>query len=172
MAVKDTFLADRLLRLEANFEIREVLNTYAYGLDTGNVDAMLGCFTEDAVLDVVNFPPKGIDMHFVGIDEISTLYEPFRARAGAIVGGHNATNVSVAVSDDASLGSLTAYFITTRAGGIQGGRYEAELRNTTDGWKYAKLNIISSWGWSAETQPLSEAVPLVRSWFGGLTPNA
>ena len=163
---------NRLRRVEANLEAREVLNRYAYGLDSGAVSQVLACFAEDAVLDVVNFPPKGNDMHFANLEEISALYEPFASRAGAMVGGHNTTNVSVAVNDDGSEADLTAYFITTHQGGLQGGRYEAKVVNGAAGWRYSKLNIICSWGWSAETQPVSEAVPLVRSWFGGLTPNS
>ena len=51
-------------RLRAREGIIHTFNQYLYGADTGYEEDILDTFAEDAVLDVLNFPPDGKDMHF------------------------------------------------------------------------------------------------------------
>lgn len=154
-------------RLRAREGVQATFNQYLYGLDTGFVDDILDAYAEDCVLDVLNFPPDGIDMHFESREEARPLYAPYGEREPAIAGGHNATNVAIVV-DSATEARLTAYFTTTRAVGVQGGRYEGRLRLDPDGtWRFTELAIISAWGWTTDVTPVSDPVPVARSKFGG-----
>ena len=168
-------LEQRITQLER--EVRQLrakegaiaaFNQYLYGIDTGFIPDILDAFSENAILDVINFPPDGVDMHFEGRSEMESLYQRYQSRSGIISGGHNATNISLIVDDDSKKASLTSYFTTTRPGGIQGGRYEGFLSYEDDGkWRFSQLAIISAWGWTAETQKLSDSVNADRSLFGG-----
>tara|TARA_S200000501_G_scaffold87208_1_gene80239 strand:- start:7407 stop:7937 length:531 start_codon:yes stop_codon:yes gene_type:complete len=168
-------LEQRITQLER--EVRQLrakegaivaFNQYLYGIDTGFIPDILDAFSENAILDVINFPPDGVDMHFEGRSEMEPLYQRYQSRSGIISGGHNATNISLIVDDDCKKASLTSYFTTTRPGGIQGGRYEGFLSYEDDGkWRFSQLAIISAWGWTAETQKLSDSVNADRSLFGG-----
>lgn len=168
-------LEQRITQLER--EVRQLrakegaiaaFNQYLYGIDTGFIPDILDAFSENAILDVINFPPDGVDMHFEGRSEMEPLYQRYQSRSGIISGGHNATNISLIIDDDCKKASLTSYFTTTRTGGIQGGRYEGFLSHEDDGkWRFSQLAIISAWGWTAETQKLSDSVNADRSLFGG-----
>ena len=168
-------LEQRITQLER--EVRQLrakegaiaaFNQYLYGIDTGFIPDILDAFSENAILDVINFPPDGVDMHFEGRSEMEPLYQRYQSRSGIISGGHNATNISLIIDDDCKKASLTSYFTTTRPGGIQGGRYEGFLSYEDDGkWRFSQLAIISAWGWTAETQKLSDSVNADRSLFGG-----
>ena len=161
-------LEGEVQRLRAREEAIAAFNQYLYGIDTGFIPEILDSFSEDAVLDVINFPPDGVDMHFEGRDQMEPLYQRYLARSGIISGGHNATNISLVIHDEAQTASLTAYFTTTRPGGIQGGRYEGFLaRERDEKWRFTKLAIISAWGWTTNTEKLSDSVASDRSLFGG-----
>jgi ketosteroid isomerase-like protein len=161
-------LEARVARLEAIEAVRAAFNQYLYGLDTGHVADVLDVYAPDCVLDVLNFPPKGNDMHFEGRDQIEPLYAPYGSREPLIAGGHNATNVAIAVAPDCSSARLTSYFTTTRSVGVQGGRYEGVLHPHADGqWRFATLSIISAWGWEADVRTISQPVAVRRSRFAG-----
>jgi len=161
-------LEAEVARLRAKESVQAAFNKYLYALDTGYGPAIVDSYAEDGVLDVLNFPPNGVDMHFDGRAEMAPLYEPYGDRDPMIAGGHNATNVAISVGDDATTASLTAYFTTTRPVGIQGGRYEGTLRLDPDGaWRFDTLAIISAWGWTADVQKVSDPVSVDQSKFAG-----
>ena len=155
-------------RLRAREEIIHTFNQYLYGADTGYEEDILDTFSESAVLDVLNFPPDGKDMHFEGKEAIAPLYERYRSKRSIIAGGHTTSNISIVVDETASTATLSAYFTTTRPVGVQGGRYEGHLQFEEDGrWRFTELSIISAWGWKAEVEKLSDPVNADRSRFGG-----
>ncbi len=163
-------LEAKIARLEAVEGVRAAFNKYLYSLDTGNGPSILDSYTEAATLEVVNFPPKGNDMHFEGRAEIAPLYANYGKPAGEriISGGHNSTNVSIKVADDARSAKLSAYFTTTTKVGVQGGRYEGVAVLCFDGlWRFSQLSIISAWGWQADVRTITESVDEARSMFGG-----
>ena len=163
-----TQLENEVRRLRAKEDALATFNQYLYGIDTGFIPDILNAFSANATLDVLNFPPDGVDMHFEGRSEMEPLYQRYQSRSGIISGGHNATNISLVVKESCESASLTSYFTTTRPGGIQGGRYEGFLSLEDDGkWRFSKLAIISAWGWTAETKKLSDSVTIDRSLFGG-----
>ena len=122
-----TQLEREVSQLRAKEGAIAAFNQYLYGIDTGFIPDILDAFSENAILDVINFPPDGVDMHFEGRSEMQPLYQRYQSRSGIISGGHNATNISLIIDDDCKKASLTSYFTTTRPGGIQGGRYEGFL---------------------------------------------
>ena len=161
-------LERELLRLQARESVLVAFNQYLYGIDTGFIDDILDAFAEEAILDVLNFPPDGVDMHFNGREEMAPLYERYRSSESMISGGHTTSNIAIVVDTDATTASLSAYFTTTRPSGVQGGRYEGFLQLENDSkWRFTKLAIISAWGWKAETNKISDPVNAERSFFGG-----
>ena len=162
-------LEAEVARLRAREGVTAAFNQYLYALDTGFGDAILDVYAEDAVLDVLNFPPDGVDMHFEGRDAMRPLYEPYGSRESLIAGGHTSSNIAIAVGDDATTASITSYFTTTSNRGVQGGRYEGTMRLEEDGkWRFVTLAIISAWGFHPnDAKHVSDPVPIARSAFGG-----
>ena len=120
-------LEQRITQLER--EVRQLrakegaiaaFNQYLYGIDTGFIPDILDAFSENAILDVINFPPDGVDMHFEGRSEMEPLYQRYQSRSGIISGGHNATNISLIIDDDCKKASLTSYFTTKGLGEYKG----------------------------------------------------
>ena len=161
-------LEGEVKRLRAREGIMNTFNQYLYGADTGFEEDILDTYSEDAILDVLNFPPDGVDMHFEGREAIAPLYERYRSRRSLIAGGHTTSNISIVVDESASTATLSAYFTTTRAVGVQGGRYEGLLQLEDDGrWRFKELSIISAWGWTTDVETVSDPVDAGRSRFGG-----
>lgn len=166
-------LRARLAVLEAKEAIRAAFNRYTYHLDVGYPDELVsGVFTADAVLEVINFPPGTMqDLLLTGHAEIKPLYGDHTRVAPAIQGGHHATNVAVDVAPDATVGWLSAYFLTAGAGGgyAQGGQYQGEAVPDGDAWRFRRFRIISGWGWRVPKDGFvvsTEAVPAERAWWG------
>lgn len=162
------FLENEIVKLNSREGVIAAFNQYLYGIDTGFIDGILDAFTADSVLNVINFPPDGIDMRFEGREEMASLYERYQSRTGTISDGHNASNISLVIGEAPGTASLSAYFTTTRPAGIQGGRYEGHLVLEDDGkWRFSQLSIISAWGWKTDTREISDPVGIGRSIFEG-----
>ncbi|MGI9328798.1 MAG: nuclear transport factor 2 family protein [Pseudomonadales bacterium] len=160
----------RLARLEAKEAILSAFNRYLYSLDTGFGDDILDCYTEDAVLEVPNFPgAAGQDLHFEGRSEIAPLYAPYAERESQIGGGHHSANVAINVANNLKTAQVSAYFMTSTANGVQGGRYEGVMCVGADTvWRWHTLSIISAWGWTATNyETVSQPVALSYSPMSG-----
>ncbi len=159
-------------RFEAKDAVQALFHRYLYALDLDRADEVLACFAPDAMLNVLNFPPgSGKDLHLHGPEQIRPLYS---RNAGAeepsIKGGHHSANVSVGVSDDASSGELSAYFMTSvgTLGWIQGGMYQLRAHIIDGRWLVTEMNIISGWGWAtADPRAITEPVAASRAWREG-----
>jgi hypothetical protein len=163
-------LRARVARLEAKEAVLSAFNRYLYSLDTGFGDDIIDSYTDDAVLDVPNFPAAGgQDLHFEGRDEIAPLYAPYAERAAGIGGGHHTANIGVNVAVDLERAEVSAYFMTSIPNGVQGGRYEGVMRNEPDGkWRWESLTITSAWGWrTPDYETISKPVSVEHSPFGG-----
>ena len=159
-------------RFEAKDGVQALFHRYLYALDLDRADEVLACFAPDAVLNVLNFPPgSGKDLHLNGPEQIRPLYSRHAgAEEPSIKGGHHSANVSVAVSDDAASGELSAYFMTSVGthGWIQGGMYQLRARSSDEGWLVTEMNIISGWGWAtSEPRAITEPVAASRAWREG-----
>ncbi len=163
-------LRARLARLEAKEAVLSAFNRYLYCLDTGFGEDIIDCYTEDAVLDVPNFPgADGADLHFEGRAEIAPLYAPYAAAEPRIGGGHHSANIAVNVAFNCKRAEVSSYFMTSTPNGVQGGRYEGVMHHEADGkWRWKMLSITSAWGWRAvQYETVSEPVGLEHSPFGG-----
>ena len=164
----------RLARLEAKEAVLSTFNEYLYHLDVGYPDELVtAVFTDDAVLDVINFPPGTMnDLLLTGHAEILPLYADHTIAAPAIQGGHHASNIAVNVAPDVSSADLSAYFMTSCGGWgiVQGGQYQAVAVPDGDRWRFSRLRIISGWGWGVSRDHVRDLTPTVaadRAWRGG-----
>jgi hypothetical protein len=165
-------LRSRIARLEARDDIEALFHRYLYSLDLDRAEEVLSCFADDAVLNVLNFPPgSGKDLRLVGPEGIRPLYDRHAGGSEPMIkGGHHAANVSVQVSADAATGDLSAYFLTAVGvrGFVQGGMYQVRAERRPEGWRVIEMNIISGWGWSVENvKPVTEPVAASRAWREG-----
>jgi len=164
-------LRERIARLEAKEAVLSTFNQYLYSMDSGlGHDQILAVFCEDAILDVPNFPGAGgDDLHFEGRDDIAPLYANYSARGPRIGGGHHTSNLAVNVHQDLAKADVTAYFMTSGAGGVQGGRYEGVMRNEGEqNWCWETFTITSAWGFrSNDYTIISEPVSADYSPNGG-----
>lgn len=159
-------------RVTAKDAVQALFHRYLYALDLDRADEVVACFAPEATLNVLNFPPgSGQDLHLLGHEKIRPLYSRHAgAEEPSIKGGHHSANVSVAASDDAASGELSAYFMTSvgTLGWIQGGMYQLRARIIDGRWLVTEMNIISGWGWAtAEPRALTQPVAAIRAWREG-----
>ena len=159
-------------RLEAKDAVQALFHRYLYALDLDRADEVVACFAPDGMLNVVNFPPgSGKDLHLIGPEKIRPLYDRHAsAEEPSIKGGHHSANVSVGVSDDASSGELSAYFMTSvgTLGWIQGGMYQLRAQIIDGRWLVSEMNIISGWGWAtSDPRAITQPVAASRAWREG-----
>ena len=131
-------LQSRLAGLEAKEAVLSTLNRYLYGMGTGFGPDILNCYTQEAVLDVLNFPlANGSDLPFEGKDQLAPLHACYGKDGPRIGGGHHTANIAVKVEPEIQPAEVRAYFMTTTLDGIQGGRYEGVIRAETEGkWRW------------------------------------
>ncbi len=160
-------LEARIARLEATEAVRRAFNRYLWFLDGGRVDDLLEVFTDDAVMEAMNYPPgTGGTLAFRGRSEIEQIYRPLRAGAFR----HNSANTSIEIAPDARSARLTAYFLTAAPNAIQGGVYEGELVAVTEDpageWRIARWRVSSQWGWNVSGDPKPYVNPLAAFTIG------
>ena len=164
-------LRRRVERIEAAEVCRGLFNDYLHYLDAGYLEDLLALFTDDARLELRNFPPgTGDDPNYTGPDEIRGLFAAFVGEGAR----HHSANVSVVPSESLEQVEMTAYFLTTLDHALTGGIYEVRLRCGLGTWKISHLRISSTWGWSVpHTEP-----PFLKESFsagtlrGGRSPSS
>jgi hypothetical protein len=172
-------LERRVRVLEIREACQSTFHEYLYLMDVGYADEIVpAVFTADAVLEVVNFPPgSGQDLHLVGHDGITPLYDDHTRWAPSVRGGHHTSNVSITVADDLAHAELSAYMLTAGAGraSVQGGQYQGRFREDVDGtWRLERFWIISGWGWTvaeASATRITEPVGAERAQRGARPPS-
>ena len=128
-------------RIKAELEIRNLIARLAHQADSGDPDEYAQLFTEDASW----YHPR-----FGEVNGRSALREGIRERFASGTQGpgsrlcHVVTTQWVHVVDhDHALSQ--AYWLTLRVGSrpelANAGRYDDQLRRTSDGWKMARRNI-------------------------------
>ncbi len=161
-------LRRRVARLEAKEAVLATFNSYTYLMDVGQPELVEQVFAPDAELQLVNFPPGSqTDSKLTG-DQIRRLYDDHAPEAPWVKGGHHTTNVGVHVADDLSSAELSAYFLTSTPRGVQGGQYRVRFVPADGGrWLVGAMQIVSGWGWKAETTSTTEHVEAARAWADG-----
>ena len=166
-------LRARVARLEAERAVISTFNEYFYNMDIGYTDGILDVFHEDALLEVINFPPGTMDdLRFEGRAAMRELYGPHSSAEPTLSGGHHSANVQVNVADDCSSAELSAYFMTSGGhGGLGGGMYQGTFVPDGDKWRISHYRIISNWGWSPdEWTKRTESLPASKAKRGGKPP--
>jgi hypothetical protein len=138
-------LRAQVRRLEAIEACRGRFNEYLYYLDGGHLEDLMALFADDALLELMNFPPgTGNDLHYTGHAEIRTLYSAFVGEGAR----HHSANVSIVPNEAQDRADLIAYFHTTVEYGLTGGIYELQLERSSATWQIARMRISSTWGWA------------------------
>jgi 3-phenylpropionate/cinnamic acid dioxygenase small subunit len=137
-------------RVAAELEIRNVLALLAQRADTGETDAYVALLTDDIVWAMPENPAIGLAAsERRGRDEIAAGQRE-RIAAGHQGPGSNTmhlvSTISVEVDPDGDSALARSYFqywvrTSTEPAVMNVGRYQDELRRTSDGWKLARRTI-------------------------------
>jgi hypothetical protein len=135
---------DELLAREG---IRKTLARYTLQGDRGDIDAFLGAFTEDAVLEFVGeWRAQG----HAGIRErTATVTDQTRDRRGPLLRHHLGTH-GVEFESDACARAWTYFTAYTEIGPDHTGRYVDRLRCEGGDWLIEHRRIVVEW-WSPDT---------------------
>lgn len=130
---------ERIARLEAESQIRQLIARYSFMIDDRDLDALRGLFVEDAILT----SRDGV-MNASGIDAIIAQYHGRFDVLGP--GQHVMHDVQIDFSDDCTdeaTGRVSGHAELWRADQMMVAalRYDDTYRSTTDGWKFARRTI-------------------------------
>jgi hypothetical protein len=136
-----------LQELSDRLQIRELLDTYAVGIDTRDWALLASCCTPDAVLDYTAYGgPKGSVQE--GVDWIA------KAMSHIAVSQHLVTNVRISLDGDTA--TSHCYLFSPLAADskegdrrtfLVGGYYDDRLRRTDDGWRLEERVAGPSWSY-------------------------
>ncbi len=124
------------------FEISELLDTYAAGVDSRDWDLVAGVFVADAVLDytgtggLAGSPAEVIPWIERGLSRFSQTQHVIANRRIRVDG------------DEASSTALLFNPMTFADGGdllLVGGRYETRYRRTPQGWRIVEHMVSMAW---------------------------
>lgn len=134
-----TSLENRIAKLEAEAQIRQLVARYCFYIDDREIDRIGTLFTEDATLRSAD----GV-MNATGIDAI---IEQYHGRFAALGPGHHFMHdVQIDfIGDDAAeaTGRVSGHAELWRRGQmmVTALRYKDSYRNTSEGWKFADRTI-------------------------------
>ena len=119
--------------------IHDLFTRYCCALDNGEVETVVGCFTEEAAL-------KSPMIDIRGHDQIRAFAGRFAAQrdAGTQI-RHMVTNIAVTI--DGARATATAYLLVliSKGGGhrtLPPGRYECELENDSGQWRFSRRVVF------------------------------
>jgi uncharacterized protein (TIGR02246 family) len=131
-------------------EIRTLLARLAHLADSGDLEAYLGLFTDDAAWVIPAIPQTGVAAsERRGVEEIAAGVRERREAGVQGPGSHTmhvVTTTAVDVQGDEAVAASTWLFLadTTSAPRVQAaGRYRDTLRRTADGWRLARREITA-----------------------------
>ncbi|MDX3909545.1 MAG: nuclear transport factor 2 family protein [Sphingobium sp.] len=132
---------------EQESAIAKILSAYAHAIDDGDVDAVLACMSDDAVIEY-----EGGKHRLSGPSEIREFLR--RALIGSST--HLVSNILVEWGeDDANVRASAIVCVTRLAGSVQvrGVVYRARVIPSGDAWLIASLAHKSTWQFSAPADP-------------------
>lgn len=133
------------LTLEDRFAIQDLVAKYCWALDTGDVDALVACFTPDAVLIEEVFEDPDV---WEGHDGIRKVSEHYRNSKGFPGRQHHTTQLLV--EGDTEAAQARSFIIVTECHGEPPylvrftGYYTDEVVKTGGQWLFRK-RIIRLW---------------------------
>lgn len=120
--------------------INDLFVRYATALDNGDVDTIVGCFTEDGSLES---PAVGVYSGRAGIREFSNRFAAFRARGSQL--RHVLSNLAVDVQGDTAHATAYLVNIITRNGKSEmmpPGRYDCRLERVNGEWLFKHRLVV------------------------------
>jgi ketosteroid isomerase-like protein len=131
--VTETLIDDRI-------RIEDLFSRYMWAIDTGDVEALVGCFTETGALES---PAVGRYAGRSAIREFATRFAGFRERGSQL--RHVISNLVVSTSGATALARCYLVVFLTRDGSsrlLGPGRYECELRKVDGQWLFERRVVI------------------------------
>lgn len=126
--------------LEDRFGINDLFVRYTTALDAGDVETIVGCFTEDGALE-----SPAVGKH-AGRDGIRAFSERFAAlRQRGVQLRHVISNMAMTVDGDTAHATCYLTNMITMDGKSQlmpPGRYECELRRVDGAWLFQNRKVI------------------------------
>lgn len=117
--------------------IDQLLARYNQCIDYGNPDGFAACFTAEGVLDIPGMPAEGTD-----------ALREFCAGVPMMMPGlrHWTSNHQIDVSGDTATAYVHLLMVVVGAEGttiLGHGRYTDQLVRTSDGWRYARREVLT-----------------------------
>ncbi len=120
--------------IEDRLAINDLFVRYTTALDAGDVETVVDCFTEDAVLES---PAIGV---IAGREAIRAFADRFAAlRQGGTQFRHMISNLAVEINDDQARATCYLLVLISRDGASRSlppGRYECELARADGVWRF------------------------------------
>lgn len=132
------------LSIEDRFALEDLLAAYAWSLDTGDVEALVACFTPDARMVEEVFDDPDI---WEGHDGIRGIAEHYRNAAGFPGRQHHVTQVQYMPQDDGSVKMRSFAFVTECEGEPPyllrfAGYYDDHAVKCEDGeWRFRRRTV-------------------------------
>ena len=126
--------------IEDRFAINDLFVRYATALDNGDVETIVGCFTEDGSLES---PAVGTYEGHEGIREFSNRFARFRERGTQL--RHVLSNLAMEVTGDRARATCYLCNIITRDGRSEmmpPGRYECDLQRINGEWLFKHRLVV------------------------------
>lgn len=127
-------------QIEDRIRIEDLFSRYMWAIDTGEVEALVACFTESGALES---PAVGRYAGHSEIRRFALRFARFRERGSQM--RHVISNLVVAVSGDTATARCYLVVFLTRDGSsrlLGPGRYECELRKTDGEWLFERRVVI------------------------------
>jgi len=128
------------LSLEDRFAINDLFVRYTTALDAGDVETIVGCFTEDGSLES---PAVGKYSGREGIRAFSERFSGMQKRGVQL--RHVISNLAIKISGETARATCYLTNIMTMDGSSQmmpPGRYECELRKVEGAWLFQNRLVI------------------------------
>jgi uncharacterized protein (TIGR02246 family) len=121
--------------LEDRAAIHDLFTRYCCALDDGEIETVVACFTEDAVL-------KSPVIDIQGHDQIRAFAGRFAAqRAAGTQFRHMVTNIAVTIEGDRATATAYLLVLISKDGGhrtLPPGRYECALFKENGQWRFSR----------------------------------
>jgi len=125
--------------LEDRIAIHDLFIRYCRALDNGEVETVVACFTQDAVL-------KSPVVDVTGHDEIRAFASRFAAQlAAGTQFRHMVTNIDVIADGERATATAYLLVLVTENGAhrtLPPGRYECDLVKEHDVWRFARRTVF------------------------------
>jgi uncharacterized protein (TIGR02246 family) len=120
--------------------IHDLFVRYTTALDAGNVETIVGCFTEDGALES---PAVGVYAGRQGIREFAERFARFHERGSQL--RHFISNMAVQLEGDAARATCYLLTVITRNGKTElmpPGRYDCRLAKVDGQWLFSHRLVV------------------------------